>query len=84
MVRVALQSGKKCIVATQLLESMISNPHPTRAEVSDVANAVYEGADALMLSAETTVGDFPLRCVKYLSDIAKNAEDLKHFTSKII
>tara|TARA_Y200000002_G_scaffold336206_1_gene304237 strand:- start:569 stop:1966 length:1398 start_codon:yes stop_codon:yes gene_type:complete len=85
MVRVALQSGKKCIVATQLLESMITNPHPTRAEVSDVANAVYEGADALMLSAETTVGNFPLSCVKYLSDIAKNAErsETLHFENNM-
>jgi pyruvate kinase len=85
MVRVALQAGKKCIVATQLLESMITNPHPTRAEVSDVANAVYEGADALMLSAETTVGEFPVKCVKYLSDIAKNAErsETLHFENNI-
>jgi pyruvate kinase len=85
MVRVALQAGKKCIVATQLLESMITNPHPTRAEVSDVANAVYEGADALMLSAETTVGEFPIKCVKYLSDIAKNAErsETLHFENNI-
>jgi pyruvate kinase len=85
MVRVALQAGKKCIVATQLLESMITNPHPTRAEVSDVANAVYEGVDALMLSAETTVGEFPVKCVKYLSDIAKNAErsETLHFENNI-
>jgi len=85
MVKVALQAGKKCIVATQLLESMISNPHPTRAEVSDVANAVYEGVDALMLSAETTVGDFPIKCVKYLSAIAKNAErsETLHFENNI-
>ena len=85
MVRVALQAGKKCIVATQLLESMITNPHPTRAEVSDVANAVYEGVDALMLSAETTVGKFPVKCVKYLSDIAKNAErsETLHFENNI-
>ena len=85
MVRVALQAGKKCIVATQLLESMITNPHPTRAEVSDVANAVYEGADALMLSAETTVGDFPIKCVKYVSDIAKNAErsETLHFENNV-
>ena len=85
MVKVALQNGKKSIVATQLLESMINNPHPTRAEVSDVANAVYEGVDALMLSAETTVGKYPVKCVKYLHDIAKNAErsETLHFENNI-
>ena len=74
MIRVAAKYGKKSIVATQLLESMIKNPHPTRAEVSDVANAVYEGADALMLSGETSVGKYPFKCVEYMRDIALNAE----------
>ena len=66
--------ARKSIVATQLLESMIKNPHPTRAEVSDVANAVYEGTDALMLSGETSVGKYPFKCVEYMRDIALNAE----------
>ena len=74
MIRVAAKHGKKSIVATQLLESMIKNPHPTRAEVSDVANAVYEGTDALMLSGETSVGKYPFKCVEYMRDIAINAE----------
>lgn len=74
MIRVAAKHGKKSIVATQLLESMIKNPHPTRAEVSDVANAVYEGTDALMLSGETSVGKYPYKCVEYMRDIALNAE----------
>ena len=74
MLKVAAKYGKKSVVATQLLESMIYNPHPTRAEVSDVANAVYESADALMLSAETSIGKHPFACVGYLNDIAKNAE----------
>ena len=74
MIRVAAKHGKKSIVATQLLESMIKNPHPTRAEVSDVANAVYEGTDALMLSGETSVGKYPFKCVEYMRDIALNAE----------
>ncbi len=66
--------GKRCIVATHLLESMIENPIPTRAEVTDVANAVYEGADAVMLSGETSVGKYPTRCVEQIVDIVKRAE----------
>lgn len=66
--------GRRCIVATHLLESMIENPIPTRAEVTDVANAVYEGADAVMLSGETSIGKHPVRCVEQLVQITKAAE----------
>lgn len=67
-------AGKPVIVATHLLESMIENPIPTRAEVTDVANAVYEEVDAVMLSGETTVGKYPLKCVEYLNRIAMASE----------
>jgi pyruvate kinase len=66
--------GTRVIVATQLLESMISNPTPTRAEVTDVMNATYEEADALMLSGETSVGRYPLRCVEALVRISTRME----------
>ena len=66
--------GKRSIVATHLLESMIENPTPTRAEASDVANAIYEGADAVMLSGETSVGKYPTECVDFLKSIAAKTE----------
>lgn len=66
--------GKRSIVATHMLESMIENPMPTRAEVTDVANAVYEEADAIMLSGETTVGRYPVKCVEVLDRIARATE----------
>ena len=66
--------GRRCIVATHLLESMIENPIPTRAEVTDVANAIYEGVDAVMLSGETSVGKYPKRCVEQLDAIARSSE----------
>ena len=69
--------GKRSIVATHLLESMIENPTPTRAEVTDVANAVYEGADAIMLSGETSIGKYPVECVKFLKSISKRTEIFK-------
>lgn len=62
------------IVATHLLESMIQNPSPTRAEVTDVANAVYEEADAIMLSGESAVGKYPIRCVEMMDKIARRME----------
>ena len=69
--------GVSSIVATHLLESMIENPTPTRAEVTDVANAIYEGADAVMLSGETTVGKYPTEAVSFISRIAKQTEKYK-------
>ena len=66
--------GKRSIVATHLLESMIENSSPTRAEVTDIANAIYEDADAVMLSGETSVGKYPIECVNFISRIASQTE----------
>jgi len=74
IVRLCAQYGKRVIVATHLLESMIHNPIPTRAEVTDVANAIYEEADAVMLSGETAMGKHPLKCIEYLQKIATKTE----------
>lgn len=78
--------GVRSIVATHLLESMIENPTPTRAEVTDVANAIYEGADAVMLSGETTIGKYPVECVSFISRIASQTEKYKTlgYESKLI
>jgi len=74
IVKNCLRLGKPVIVATQLLESMIINPLPTRAEITDVANAVFEQADALMLSGETTIGRYPVDCVEVLRRVAVRIE----------
>lgn len=74
IVKTCLQFGKPVIVATHMLESMISSPMPTRAEVTDVANAVFEQADGIMLSGETTVGKYPVKCVQVFNQIARRIE----------
>ena len=73
-VKMCLRVGRPVIVATHMLESMIENPMPTRAEITDVANAVFEQADAIMLSGETTVGKYPLQCLEVFNRISKRIE----------
>ncbi|MBU6409354.1 MAG: pyruvate kinase [Verrucomicrobia bacterium] len=74
IVKTCLRIGRPVIVATHMLESMIEAPMPTRAEVTDVANAVFEEADAIMLSGETTVGKYPLKCIEVFDRIAARIE----------
>jgi pyruvate kinase len=83
LVRAARNAGKPVVVATQMLESMISAPVPTRAEVSDVATAVFEGADAIMLSAESAAGEYPVAAVETMDRIAARVEQDKTYSQII-
>ncbi len=75
MIKKALQLGKIVITATQMLDSMIKNPRPTRAETTDVANAIYDGTSAIMLSGESAAGAYPIEAVKTMSRIAERTEE---------
>ena len=73
IIKTCISRGKRVVTATQMLESMAKNPRPTRAEVSDVANAVYDGTSAIMLSGETSVGKYPVETVEQMAAICADA-----------
>ena len=82
LIKKAMTHGKKSITATQMLDSMITQPRPTRAEISDVANAIYDGTSAIMLSGETSIGKYPIESVKIMAKIAESTESAIHYKKR--
>ena len=79
IIEISNSKGKPVIIATQFLENMVENPFPTRAEVSDIANAIYDGADGLLVTGETAVGKYPLKVIEVLQNVIKDNEDINLF-----
>ena len=82
LIKKAMFHGKKSITATQMLDSMISKPRPTRAEINDVANAIYDGTSAIMLSGETSIGKYPVESVRIMARIAESTEAAIHYKKR--
>jgi pyruvate kinase len=82
LIKKAMHHGKKSITATQMLDSMITKPRPTRAEISDVANAIYDGTSAIMLSGETSIGEYPIESVRTMAKIAQSTESAIHYKKR--
>jgi len=83
IIRLCNERGKPVITATQMMETMIQNPRPTRAEVADIANAIIDGTDAVMLSGETAIGKYPARTVNIMDTVAKNIEETLDYNEKL-